>query len=225
MTLRKESGFNAKPQSRGDAGESHGPPTSDVGAGDTDEAQTRTDNEKDWKRNFTGANGENGGISDRPLHRMSGRVRTDFIDGKMRRNEQPERNCRLSGSEEDKRVIRLVTQHTQANSRVKVIKDSRELVIRGLKSPVSTRIRRVETRIKPLKATQVVDFPHIEENKGRKEDANFMIAWRLSKLRSGKILRGLSEGLTFAGHLAHYAARFNGKNYATYSQHRHHRPR
>ena len=40
------------------------------------------------------------------------------------------------------------------------------LALRGLKSPLSTRLSRLVTRLNPLKQSQVVDFPDIEENNG-----------------------------------------------------------
>ena len=66
------------------------------------------------------------------------------------------------GKPDDNRVAKGVTE----NMRVKVVKNSDTLAIGGLKSPVSTRIFGLAPRIYPLKAMQVVDFPHIEENKG-----------------------------------------------------------
>ena len=82
-----------------------------------------------------------------------------------------------------------VTLDMRVNSRVEVGKKSHKSAIRGLKNPVFTRIFRFETRIKPLKAMQVVDFPHIEKNKGRTGSSNLMNALR--KVASDVRLRGL----------------------------------
>ena len=55
--------------------------------------------------------------------------------------------------------------------------------LRGLKNPLSTRISRLVTRINPLKQSQVVDFPDIEENKARVWGSNFRNAARMSRER------------------------------------------
>ena len=67
-------------------------------------------------------------------------------------------------------------------------RSSQKLAICGLKNPLSTRINRFETRLNPLKATQVVDFPDIEGKQSARRGASFMIMRRLSKLRRDVIL-------------------------------------
>ena len=85
--------------------------------------------------------------------------------------EHRERCYRLSGGKpDDKGVTRRMTR----NMRVKVVKNSHELAIGGLKNPVSTRISAPATRLNPLKAMQVVDFPHIEENNARAGSADLL---------------------------------------------------
>ena len=63
---------------------------------------------------------------------------------------------------EDKRVT--------PDMRVEVVKNSPRLVIGGWENPVLTRISPLATRLNPLKAMQVVDFPDIEENKAFAEE-------------------------------------------------------
>ncbi len=55
------------------------------------------------------------------------------------------------------------------NIRVEMVKTSHKLAIRGLKNPISTRIRLLETRLNPLKPMQVVDFPDIGAENRRSE--------------------------------------------------------
>lgn len=73
----------------------------------------------------------------RPRHRTSGQVAP--LDGQVGRSTQ--------------------------DKRVRVVKNSHKLAIRGLKNAVFTRISPPETRIDPLKPSQVVDIPHLAKNK------------------------------------------------------------
>ena len=58
--------------------------------------------------------------------------------------------------------------------RVEVAKNSDKLAIGGLKNPVLTRISPLATRLNPLKAMQVVDFPDIEKNNAQTGGGNFV---------------------------------------------------
>ena len=78
------------------------------------------------------------------------------------------------------------------NRRVEVDINGHKLAIRGLKNPVFTRISRLITRINPLKGTQVVDFPHIEENNARVGGSNFMIS--REKEKGGENFRSAPDG-------------------------------
>ena len=59
------------------------------------------------------------------------------------------------------------------NRRVKVV---HKLAIRGLKNPLSTRISGLATRINPLKAMQVVDFPHLVKNNALRDESENALA-------------------------------------------------
>ena len=60
-----------------------------------------------------------------------------------------------------------VRQNMRVNIRVEMVKKNQPMGISRVE-------RRVETRIDPLKAMQVVDFPHIEEKQSARTGVSFI---------------------------------------------------